>query len=290
MGGSGSELGGTAVYGTLAVTGIATFSSVGVGTSAPRCAVDFSEAGIGLGTVGQQRRYLIPPSITSSQRVGLTTISGGLIYNVTTQSFEGYRGNQWGSLVSGINTTGTSFFTNINSSGVVTATTFVGDGSGLTGVVGSGSGVVVKNGGSTVGTAGTVDFGTGLSVSPISSGIVTVTVSNFDGGTEYSYGSITNTISSTNAVGIHSTLATSSYRSVEYTIQASEGSNYHVTKIVALHNGTSAYHTEYSSVYNNVGVSTYDVDLSGGNIRLLATPTTASSTTFKITYNAIKVW
>jgi hypothetical protein len=66
-------------------------------------------------------------------------------------------------------------------SGVVTATSFVGDGSGLTGVVGSGSGVVVKDSGSTVGTAGTIDFGDNLSVSAISAGVVTVTASGGSG-------------------------------------------------------------------------------------------------------------
>ena len=65
--------------------------------------------------------------------------------------------------------------------GVVTATSFVGNGSGLTGVVASGSGVVVKNSGSTVGTAGTINFGDNLSVSPASAGIVTITgSSNFN--------------------------------------------------------------------------------------------------------------
>ena len=51
----------------------------------------------------------------------------------------------------------------------------MGDGSGLTGVTGSGSGIIVKDSGSAVGTAGTIDFGTNLSVSPASAGIVTVT-------------------------------------------------------------------------------------------------------------------
>ena len=63
----------------------------------------------------------------------------------------------------------------INMTGVVTATSFVGNGSGLTGVVASGTGVVVKNSGSTVGTAGTINFGDNLSVSPASAGIVTIT-------------------------------------------------------------------------------------------------------------------
>ena len=62
-----------------------------------------------------------------------------------------------------------------SSSGTLTASTFVGDGSGLTGITASGSGVVVRDGGSLVGTAGTIDFGTNVSVSPISAGVVTVT-------------------------------------------------------------------------------------------------------------------
>ena len=65
-----------------------------------------------------------------------------------------------------------------NVTGVVTATSFIGDGSGLTGVVGSGSGVVIKNNGSSVGTAGTINFSTSLDVSAISAGVVTVTSSN----------------------------------------------------------------------------------------------------------------
>ena len=71
----------------------------------------------------------------------------------------------------------------INITGVVTATTFVGDGSGLTGIVASGSGVVVKHDGSTVGTAGTINFGSNLDVTPISSGIVTVTAAAGGGST-----------------------------------------------------------------------------------------------------------
>jgi len=77
-------------------------------------------------------------------------------------------------------------------SGVVTATsfkgpsgvtaTFIGDGSGLTGITASGSGIVIKNSGSVVGTAGTIDFGANLSVSAVSSGIVTVTGSASGGG------------------------------------------------------------------------------------------------------------
>ena len=64
----------------------------------------------------------------------------------------------------------------VNVTGIVTATQFVGDGSGLTGVTGSGSGVVVKDEGSAVGTAGTVNFvGSGVAAT-LSSGTATVTI------------------------------------------------------------------------------------------------------------------
>ena len=65
-------------------------------------------------------------------------------------------------------------------SGIVTATTFIGDGSGITGVTASGSGISIKDSASTVGVAATVDFGTNLNVSPASAGIVTVTVGDTD--------------------------------------------------------------------------------------------------------------
>ncbi len=78
-------------------------------------------------------------------------------------------------------------------SGIVTATSFSGtvpssslsgalpalDGSALTGV--TGSGIVIKHDGSTVGTAGTINFSTNLDVTAIHSGIVTVTASGGSG-------------------------------------------------------------------------------------------------------------
>jgi len=59
--------------------------------------------------------------------------------------------------------------------GTLTATSFVGDGSGLTGIVATGSGVIIRDDGTLVGTASSIDFGANLSVSALSAGIVTVT-------------------------------------------------------------------------------------------------------------------
>ena len=75
---------------------------------------------------------------------------------------------------------GTTFPTSkLSVGGTVSASSFVGlfigDGSGLTGIVGSGSGVIITDDDVLVGTASTINFGDHLSVSQISLGIVTVT-------------------------------------------------------------------------------------------------------------------
>ena len=61
----------------------------------------------------------------------------------------------------------------VGNAGVITATSFVGNGSGLTGVTASGTGVEVENSGSTVGTAGTFNFRNGLTAT-YSNGTATI--------------------------------------------------------------------------------------------------------------------
>ena len=60
--------------------------------------------------------------------------------------------------------------------GILTATSYRGDGSQLTGVLAaSEAGISVQDDQTAVGVSTTIDFGTGLSVSPVSAGVVTVT-------------------------------------------------------------------------------------------------------------------
>jgi hypothetical protein len=104
-----------------------------------------------------------------------------------------------------------------------------------------------------------------------------------------SYGSVTATTATVSQTAIHSGLSTSTYRSVEYTIQTTQGTNYHVTKILSIHNGTIAYNSEYGTIFNNTSVGTFDVDVSGGNIRLLVTPASSSSTNYTVNFIATKI-
>ena len=80
---------------------------------------------------------------------------------------------------------------NITVAGIISALSFVGDGAGITGVIASGTGIIIRDDGILVGTAGSIDFGSGLSVSTVSAGVVTVTSSG--GATQFV----------TTAAGIH---------------------------------------------------------------------------------------
>ena len=88
--------------------------------------------------------------------VGVTTHQGHVLPSADSTYDLGLTGTRWRS---------------------VYADTFVGDGSGLTGITASGSGVVIKHDNNTVGTAGTINFGESMDVSAISGGSVTVGVS-----------------------------------------------------------------------------------------------------------------
>ena len=56
-----------------------------------------------------------------------------------------------------------------------------------------------------------------------------------------------------------------------------------ISELLVAHNGTTASATEYGVVYTGSNsIVTYDVDISAGNVRLMATRTTANSTQYKI--------
>jgi hypothetical protein len=101
-------------------------------------------------------------------------------------------------------------------------------------------------------------------------------------------GSYTASTTSTTQTSILSISAVT-YRSVEILVQISQGSNYHMEKILAIHDGTTVYTTTYGIILTNGVLATFDLDISTNNLRLLATPSTASSTTFNISLTAIKV-
>ena len=72
------------------------FGAVGVGTTAPRAAVDFADAGKNTTIVNYQNRmYMLPPKLTTTQRTGLSTETGAVIYNTSTNKLQVYTGSAW---------------------------------------------------------------------------------------------------------------------------------------------------------------------------------------------------
>ena len=84
-------------------------------------------------------------------------------------------------------------------------------------------------------------------------------------------------------------ISASTHRSVEFLVQATEGTNYHVIKVLVIHDGSTAYNTQYGEMFTNTSVFSLDADISGGNIRLLATSASANSTVYKVSFQSIKV-
>jgi len=84
-------------------------------------------------------------------------------------------------------------------------------------------------------------------------------------------------------------VSASTYRSANYQIQVTEGSNYNMTTINAIHDGTTTYMTEYGTINQPVGVATFSTDISGGSLRLMGYPASTNSTTFKVVFTAIEV-
>ena len=194
--------------------------------------------------------------------------------------------------------------------GTVYANSFVGDGSGLTGVVASGTGIVIRDDGGLVGVAGTIDFGGNLSVSPIVAGIVTITGTGGGGvsvgGTWGITASGQTGITTVKAVGVKTDVLSSSFmvqqfgieskkgtftasagistfidvigistfnfRTAEYTLYFEWNGNIQSQKVLCMQNGTTAFSQEYAVMSDPNQIVSMGATISSGNFQLLATP------------------
>jgi len=84
-------------------------------------------------------------------------------------------------------------------------------------------------------------------------------------------------------------ISASTYRSVSYQIQAVQGSNYNMTTINVIHDGTNTYMNEFGTLNHPTGIATFSTDINSGALRLLGYPASSSSTTFKIIFTALQV-
>ena len=89
-------------FSILALDKTAALGGVGVGTTALQCLVDFSSVGLGRPiidpieeAISPGMRFMLPPKLSTAERVGLTTVSGATIYNTTTNKLQVYTGTAW---------------------------------------------------------------------------------------------------------------------------------------------------------------------------------------------------
>ena len=100
--------------------------------------------------------------------------------------------------------------------------------------------------------------------------------------------SSTLTTSTTTVDQVAMSLSATVYRTLKLNVQMTSSTSYHSQEILMVHDGTLVYMTEYAIVNNGSILSTFDADISGGNIRLLVSPTNAV-TTYKIACSAIRI-
>jgi len=96
------------------------------------------------------------------------------------------------------------------------------------------------------------------------------------------------TTTSTSADTVASVSATVN-RSATFQVQVTRGTQYHMTTINVIHDGTNAFLSEYGTIRTGESLATFDADISGGNLRLRVTPTSTASTVFKLSKTTIKV-
>ena len=202
-----------------------------------------SSLGMSVGISTFNNSVIVGGATTALLVLGDTRIVGILTIGAASITFDG---NDKKIIIGeGITLTGAG---GANYVGIITASGFVGDGSLLTNLPGG-------------------------------SGIATVARTLVSNEASISTGVTTTATSSETPID---TFSTSTYRCAKYFVQITKGTSYHTTEIVVVHDGTATYNTEYATLKNNELLSTFDTDINTGNVRLLATPTSSSSTTFKI--------
>lgn len=105
------------------------------------------------------------------------------------------------------------------------------------------------------------------------------------------YGAIsseTTTTSNTSQTPILS-FSTINYGSGKFLIQATDGTFRQITELLVVHNGTTAYATEYAIIRTGNKLFTLDVDIQTNNVRILTTSSSSNSTTYKVMSTLLSV-
>ena len=65
-------------------------------------------------------------------------------------------------------------------------------------------------------------------------------------------------------------------------ISVTRGTDRQVSELLVVHDGTTASATEYAQVYTNASLATFNVDINSGNVRVLATASSTTTTNYTV--------
>lgn len=201
-----------------------------------------------------------------------------------------HSGTKW-ALNKNVDITGTL---TASSNGSIGGTLAVTGATTLTGALAANGGITVDSTNFTVdGSTGAVSTASTLSVAGASTltGKTTVkaSVDHNSGSTTVANQTAIQTIVASTSQQVADSFAVATYRSAKYMVQITQGTNYQVSEIMVIHNGTSATMTEYGMMNTNGVLGTFVCDVSAGNARLLVTMGSATSATINITRTTIVV-
>jgi hypothetical protein len=83
--------------------------------------------------------------------------------------------------------------------------------------------------------------------------------------------------------------AVATYATGKFLIQATQGSIRQISELLVTHNGTLSTATEYGIVKTGATLYNVTTDISGGNVRVLVTSTSATSTVYRTSFTLIGV-
>lgn len=95
------------------------------------------------------------------------------------------------------------------------------------------------------------------------------------------FDNITDTVATVNSTVIDS-FSLTTYRSAKYYIQISQGSDYQISELMVIHDGTLTYDTEYAVLETNGELGTIDTVINGPNVELTVTMLSAVTATINI--------
>ena len=72
--------------------------------------------------------------------------------------------------------------------------------------------------------------------------------------------------------------AIADYRTAKYLVQAINGADVHSTEVFLTHDDNNVYITEYATIYTNASLFTISAEISGTNLNVIVTPTSANTT------------